>query len=151
MDFKVEAKFQANSLKELRQQIMDFMAEEGFDVGYTIAVSAEPVAEKPKATRAAKQEAKVETAPLEPATSAEPEVQKQPTETVDDASTSAESVSSPSTDITYEDVRAAVLALAAKKGRDDVLVVLGKFGYEKANQASEDEWPAIIAAAQEAM
>lgn len=147
MSTEVKVQFAATSLKELRQQIMSFLLEDG-----AIRVVDEAPAQQvmnlvpPQIVEpeVVQPEAKVETAPLEPVMSAEPATDASPTETEVEPSTSAETASSHSTELTYEDVRKAVLDLASVTGPEKVKETLATFGLTNAKEADPGLWPQII-------
>jgi hypothetical protein len=48
--------------------------------------------------------------------------------------------------VTYDDVRNAVVGLAAAKGRDAAIAVLDQFGVDHASKLTEAQWPEALAA-----
>jgi hypothetical protein len=52
--------------------------------------------------------------------------------------------------VAYADVQKAVTALALAKGRDAVLGVFGQFDVDHGSKLTEEQWPAALAALQEA-
>ena len=64
------------------------------------------------------------------------------TEEVEQAASDPE----PASDVTYDDVRAAVTKLAASKGREAALGVLDTFGVDHGSKLTEGQWSEAVAA-----
>lgn len=111
----------------------------------------EPGAEMKQArpAKGKKQEAAPEAPVGESAPSADPKEEAAPS--AGSADTPTDTTSDPESSVTYEDVRKAVLALSAAKGRDTTVDVLGAFGVDHASKLTKDQWPQALAKLQGAM
>ena len=143
----------ANSAAELREQILELAAQ----------YAPPPAIAKPAETKSTK---RTTTAAIAPAPVSEPEavdepepqtvpepVREVPRELVlgDDARPAANPVAEPASELTFEsDITPAVLTLVNAKGRDAIIGVLAAFGVTRASQCNISQYPALLAALQDA-
>jgi len=141
--------FNANNLFALRDDIVKFLEDAGFDTQKQPVplgnVHVKPTLIKSEddayTTTAAVTEV-AEPAPLAPALIVE-EQAPIPEETQTEQPTA--SVSSASPPLTFEEVRLATLQLASKRGREAVMEVLAPYNVKRSSEVSEDLWPELIA------
>lgn len=107
-----------------------------------------------KPAKPARTAAKAATPETSPETT--PQTAPEPSSSEAASSTDQADAGTASTGVTYDQVRAAVLSLTAKKGRDEAVKVIGSFqsadGKPAANgkELQESDWQAFIDAAKEA-
>lgn len=130
----LELKISAANAQELVEQIGGLRAA----LASATATVATPVedkpARKPRAAKAANDEAPAEQAEEKPA---EPAAEEKPAKLPEEAAAEA---------IKYSDVQSAVTKLAAAKGRQAVIDVFGQFGVDHGSKLTEEQWPEAIAA-----
>ena len=150
--------FAANNLFALRDDIVKFLEDAGFDTqkrpvdpvplgnmhvkSATLTYSDDVQAEAQAVVAQLTQPEATQPAPLEPA----PIVEEQapiPEETQTEQPTASASSASPP--LTFEEVRLATLQLASKRGREAVMAVLEPYNVKRSSEVSEDLWPELIA------
>ena len=150
--------FAANNLFALRDDIVKFLEDAGFEAQKqtvdpvplgnmhvkptTMTYSDDVQAEAQAVVAQLAQPEVTEPAPLEPALIVE-EQAPIPEETQTEQPTA--SASSASQPLTFEEVRLATLQLASKRGREAVMAVLEPYNVKRSSEVSEDLWPELIA------
>ena len=144
--------FAANNLFALRDDIVKFLEDAGFETQKQAVdpvplgnMHVKPTLIKPEDdayTTAATVTEVTQPAPLEPAQIVE-EQAPIPEETQTEQPTASASSASPP--LTFEEVRLATLQLASKRGREAVMAVLEPYNVKRSSEVSEDLWPELIA------
>ena len=144
--------FTANNLFALRDDIVKFLEDAGFETQKQTVdpvplgnTHVKPTFIKPDDdayTTAVTVTEVTQPAPLEPAQIVE-EQAPIPEETQTEQPTA--SASSASQPLTFEEVRLATLQLASKRGREAVMAVLEPYNVKRSSEVSEDLWPELIA------